>query len=166
MPIRKKSGNLFNDPRIYRCVCVFLCYSKTMWYLCQDSCSPVSTIWLIKVQFLLGSLNSAAKDIMKQNRVRKIVAENQIQSANQVVLYWNNSCRNFPRIKKDVSWASIRNELNIDKIAADVKNRLSGYTIALLSSVIKLSPYLRETEEKKLQTKIKARKLLATEISG
>ena len=25
VPIRKKSGNLFNDPHIYKCVCVFVC---------------------------------------------------------------------------------------------------------------------------------------------
>ena len=34
VPIRKKYGNLFNDPRIYMCVCVCVC---VLLFLCTNN---------------------------------------------------------------------------------------------------------------------------------
>ena len=57
-------------------------------------------------------------------------------------------------------------ELNTRKMLAEKDHRkaFSGYAMILLSSIIKLSLYLRETEEK-LLAKMKTRKFIAMEKS-
>ncbi|CAE1294993.1 SPICE1 [Acanthosepion pharaonis] len=119
---------------------------------------------------LFGAPNSAVNDTKKVNRVRKIIAEDPIQSGTQVVLDGTVpaglSLSDLKKVLEELQSEMELYEQNTGRITAEKEHRetFSGYTMALLSSVIKLSRYLRETEEK-LQAEKKTRDVLAAEVS-
>lgn len=119
---------------------------------------------------VFGAPTSAVNDTKKVNRVRKIIAEDPIQSGTQVVLDGTVpaglSLSDLKKVLEELQSEMELYEQNTGRIAAEKEHRetFSGYTMALLSSVIKLSRYLRETEEK-LQAGKKTQDVLAAEVS-
>ena len=99
---------------------------------------------------LFGSPKSVVNDTKKVNMIRKIVAEDLIPK-----LCWVESF--LQDLSAGISKRFLRNfnkkwhfmDRTLGKIAAEKENReiFSGYTMTLLSSLIKLSYYLWKTDE-------------------